>query len=184
MKSEYKSLATIPHAQGLGERTAQFNVYIANCPDVDLIRASAGVIAMQQGDIHAIGQACGNGWRKVFNVYAKLVYALGREQFSFNAPHSSWQAYRDEELLQRGSRTALWFSPPEPSPKDGVEIIMGRTYAKSLKLPIELNWLNNEFAIAGDRKLIVCPYFDYRQLSNQKILYLVELLTALNSNKQ
>jgi hypothetical protein len=167
-------------AQGLGDSSASFNVYIANSPNIDLIQATSGVLALQPGNIHTIGQACGNGWRKVFNVYAKLVFALGRNQFAFNVDYPSWQEYRDGELLQAGSRTALWFTPPNLFPKLGIEIITGRTYAKSLNLSSNFTWLNDEFAHAKDRNLIVCPYFDYRQLSNQKIMYLVDLLSDLD----
>ncbi|WP_343856799.1 DUF6942 family protein [Aliiglaciecola litoralis] len=167
--------------QGLGDPNAQFNVYIGNRPNCDLIHANRAVQPLNSSDIGTIGQACGNGWRKVFNVYAKLLFALGRNHFSFNANFPSWQAYRDNELLQMGSRTALWFSPPENTAKPGIELIMGRTYAKSLQLPVSLTWLNEEFALANERNLIVCPYFDYRQLSNQKILYLVDLLTNLKA---
>jgi hypothetical protein len=63
---------------------------------------------------------------------------------------------------------------------------MGKTYAKSLlssgALDLELIWLNNEFAINHSQRLIVCPYFDYRQLSNVKIERLAELIKELNQH--
>jgi len=34
-------------------------------------------------------------WRKVFNVYAKLLYALDIELFGFAIHAPSWQQYRD-----------------------------------------------------------------------------------------
>ena len=36
-------------------------------------------------------------------------------------------------------------------------------------------WLDSRFAI-NDAGMIVCPYFDYRQLSDERIRYLVSLL--------
>ena len=39
---------------------------------------------------------------------------------------------------------------------------------------------NVKFAIDTKNRLIVCPYFDYRQLSNRKIARLADLLLSLN----
>jgi len=161
---------------GLGDSNAHFRVFIANRPNFQFSRTDNGLHAVQTGEIYAIGQACGNGWRKVFNVYAKLYYALQGELLAKTKTHSSWQAYRDDKLLQKGSDTALIFCEPEFAIAKGLHIIMGRTYAKSLQLPNTLVWLNQEFAIDTFNRIIVCPYFDYRQLSNQKILFLVELI--------
>ena len=47
-----------------------------------------------------------------------------------------------------------------------------------------LTWLDNDFAINPDIGLIVCPYFDYRQLSNIKIESLAELMLGLERNPQ
>jgi hypothetical protein len=60
---------------------------------------------------------------------------------------------------------------------------MGRTYAKSLvqskQLTVPLTWLDGEFAINKKERVIVCPYFDYRQLSNIKIVRLATLIKHL-----
>ena len=142
------------------------------------------VLPLTQGEIYAIGQACGNGWRKVFNVYAKLLYALDNRSFIHRDNAPTWQQYRDEYLLQSNSQTALRFSSPRLCPSEKtVHIICGKTYAKHLlhseKLAVQLTWLDDEFAINNRHKLIVCPYFDYRQLSNIKIEKLALLLQAL-----
>lgn len=170
---------------GLGDTHATFNVYIANQPNMPQFSSLDRVRALSCEDIQAIGQACGNGWRKVFNVYAKLVYALGE----VSGRYSCWQAYRDELLLQPGSGTSLLFSPPDvidsadATPDSGLHIVMGRTYAKALLADTALEWLDSEFAINRSLGLIVCPYFDYRQLSNVKIIRLVELIHSLNKTK-
>jgi len=61
---------------------------------------------------------------------------------------------------------------------------MGRTYAKSLVnsqlLTAPLTWLDDEFAINKEARVIVCPYFDYRQLSNIKIVRLAQLMKSLS----
>ena len=137
-------------------------------------------------EINSINTACGNGWRKVFNVYAKLLYALDKKHFNYSASAPSWQAYRDRFLLQPKSQTALLFSPPQLSTNNqSLHIICGKTYAKNLlssgHLLANLIWLDEEFAIDKRQNLIVCPYFDYRQLSNIKIEKLAYLLKELKT---
>ena len=169
---------------GLGCRNFNIAVYIANTPAMLEYQNLTQVNSLTRGEITAIGQACGNGWRKVFNVYAKLLYALPKESFDFSLLAPSWQQYRDSYLLQKNSQTALLFSPPSITKNsETLHIICGRTYAKQLlnsnKLAAQLTWLDDEFAIDKQSKVVVCPYFDYRQLSNEKIDRLAIMLTAL-----
>lgn len=175
---------------GLGTSDYQIAVYIANRPPIYEYQQLTKLTALTTGEIAHIGQQCGNGWRKVFNVYAKLLYALDKNQFCFARFAPTWQQYRDNSLLQTHSKTSLLFSTPQlgliqrNTTDKPIHIIMGRTYAKSLvnsgALDIELTWLNNEFAINKLQRVIVCPYFDYRQLSNVKIDRLAELIKELN----
>jgi len=172
---------------GLGDPQAQFKVYLANRPAFSFAHGQSEIIALQQGEITAVGQACANGWRKVFNVYAKLMFALSGESTIAMQQNEfvDWQTYRDQRLLQQNSNTALLFSDYKStlSQNDVLHIVMGRTYAKSLHLPTSIQWLDKEFAVDLKHKLIVCPYFDYRQLSNIKIIRLVELIVQLQRNK-
>jgi hypothetical protein len=194
-------------AFGLGDSQFSFAVYIANQPAMPEYQSLTQLKSLQHGELHAIGQACGNGWRKVFNVYAKLLYALDKNDFKFATLAPTWQQYRDQYLLQANSGTALVFSPPIlktlktlkalktsiPDPLKTkysntgavktLHIICGRTYAKQLinegKLATELLWLDEEFAVDMQQGVIVCPYFDYRQLSNIKIQRLSMMLSAV-----
>ncbi len=168
---------------GLGCNKFTFAVYIANTPPMAEYTELTHVNSLHSGEIAAIGQACGNGWRKVFNVYAKLLFALDHTQFNYQNLAPSWQLYRDKHLLQAGSETALLFSAPDlTSTQVKYHIICGRTYAKHLlnsgKLQADLIWLDDEFAIDKENNVFVCPYFDYRQLSNIKITRLAELLKS------
>jgi hypothetical protein len=167
---------------GLGDPKAKFQVFIANRPDFADFPVLTTNQTLIKGDIIAIGQACGNGWRKVFNVYAKLVYALNHDHIVSLQDTQSWQEYRDQCLLQAESNTALIFSTPvfDSAVDNSLKIIMGRAYAKSLDLRQPLQWLDNEFALDVQTKLLICPYFDYRQLSNIKIIRLVELIKGLS----
>jgi hypothetical protein len=141
-------------------------------------------IALENGEIYDCGQACGNGWRKVFNVYAKLVFALPSPLLRNKNEHTRWQDYRDDCLLQKNSNTALIFGPPEQLKTDCLQLIIGKTYANELiddgflGNDDHIKWISNEFALSSVLPLIICPYFDYRQLSNAKIIYLVALINA------
>ncbi|MEP0174735.1 MAG: hypothetical protein ABJH28_11685 [Paraglaciecola sp.] len=164
---------------GLGDINAHFKVYIANRPNFADFQTTPKLTPLGRGELDAIGKACGNGWRKVFNVYAKVLFALNCEDLVSVQKATTWQEFRDKYLLQAGSNTSLLFTPPQLS-NDDIHIVMGKTYAKSLGL--SLQWINDDFAIAPKAKLIVCPYFDYRQLSNIKIVTLVELIRQQSGN--
>ena len=144
------------------------------------------ISSLTSDEINTINSACGNGWRKVFNVYAKLLYALDKKYFDYSTLAPTWQKYRDSFLLQYNSQTALLFSPPQAATdKESLHIICGKTYARHLlgtgQLAANFVWLDDEFAIDKTLNLIVCPYFDYRQLSNIKIEKLASLLRELKT---
>jgi hypothetical protein len=80
----------------------------------------------------------------------------------------------------------LLFSPPLISTaKESLHIICGKTYAKQLlttgELVANFVWLDDEFAIDKAQNIVICPYFDYRQLSNIKIEKLADLLKKIKS---
>ena len=182
---------------GFGDTEFTLAVYIANQPAMPEYHALNSLNPLQNGDITSINDECGNGWRKVFNVYAKLLYALDTKYFKFSKSAPTWQQYRDHYLLQVKSGLALIFSPPQfPSLTNKqatelsarasvmpIHIICGRTYAKHLihefLIDIKLVWLDDEFAIDLQQRVIVCPYFDYRQLSDKKIQRLSMMLNGV-----
>jgi len=138
---------------------------------------------LSPGEIAHICTETGNHWRKIFNVYAKLVFSLAGGKLGPQLDrYSRWQIYRDEALLMQGSETALWFSPPGPgaglSRVDGVHVIMGKQYGASV-CQYPLSPVDVDFSINAERRLIICPYFDYRQLSNKKLAILSELIQSL-----
>lgn len=170
----------VKHIVGLGDINSAFRVYIGNTPDVAHVKTLDEVRAVTAGEIKAIGDDCGNGWRKVFNVYAKLVFALKWPEHHTEF-HQSWQSWRDDKLLRDMSNTLLLFSAPDVKPaSSGIHLVMGKHYAGQYLHGIELHWINHEFAINKSLRLIVCPYFDYRQLSNQKIVFLCDLIRDNN----
>ena len=57
---------------------------------------------------------------------------------------------------------------------------MGKTYAKTLQLDAELLRVDTDFQIDKNKALLVVPYFDYRQLSNEKLLRLQALIGSMS----
>ena len=174
---------------GFGCPDFTFAVYLANTPNMPEYQDLTRVTPLVSGEIYNIGQVCGNGWRKVFNVYAKLLYVLNKKAFKLSQLAPSWQQYRDDFLLQSGSQTALIFTPPKlDQNSENYHVICGRTYAKHLlekgQLEANLTWLDHEFAIDQVNRLIICPYFDYRQLSNIKIERLATMLSNLKKDSE
>lgn len=169
---------------GLGV-AAQFNVYCGNRPPMEAYDALSHVMPLQVGEIALIAQHTGNHWRKIFNVYSKLMFEWLGGQQRLPSGIESWQGYRDEHLLQAHSTEALLFSAPKLENPMHLHLIMGKHYAQQLGYHEDqhegMYRLDDDFAIWPAQRLIVCPYFDYRQLSNVKITRLVKLLSSLNT---
>lgn len=156
---------------GLGDKRHQLALYIGNRPPLPEYESLESLRPLSAGELTSIVERTGNHWRKIFNLYAKLVYELGENSLE------SWQAYRDSTLLTNGSGVALLFSPPRFDSVDRVHVISGRAYAS--RLGADAEWLDSDFAVDRDRKLVIAPYFDYRQLSNRKLAQLVCIINGL-----
>ena len=174
---------------GFGCNNFNFAVYIGNRPNMNEYSDLDDIRALTRGEINIINSACGNGWRKVFNVYAKVLFALEPTLFPYQKVEKTWQHYRDKHLLQKDSKTALLFTTPRLNESKSnvgshcIHIICGKTYAKHLlnsnQFTAQFTWLHEEFAVDKKNRLIVCPYFDYRQLSNSKIEKLAALIKEM-----
>jgi len=157
---------------GLGNPEARLKVYIANRPPLNEYLSLDACHYLVAGEVKRIADETGNHWRKIFNVYAKLLHKLDHNGFA------DWRNLRDEQLLQHGCDHALLFSAPQPEDNSSIHLVMAKGYAEQLPLN-NLVWLDNDFGWNPAEKLIVCPYFDYRQLSDVKIERLVKLLDRL-----
>ncbi|ACE85036.1 DUF6942 family protein [Cellvibrio japonicus] len=166
---------------GLGASSSDIHFYIANRPPMDDYPTLAELRGLAAGELAHIVKHTSNHWRKAFNVYAKLLFDWYTQQGRKDLP-ARWQEYRDLELFQPHSREALVFSPlpPPQVTTHTLKIIAGKTYAARLDLP-PLVWLDAHFAINRDHHIIVAPYPDYRQLSNERIARLIELMQAMLS---
>jgi hypothetical protein len=162
---------------GLGSAKSNINFYIANRPPIDDYPRMNELRSLAMGELAHIVQHTSNHWRKAFNVYAKLLFDWHQLCGRTDLP-TTWQNYRDLELFQAHSQEALLFSAPQLAANNkAIHIIAGKTYAAHLNLP-PLVWLDAYFAINTEFRLIVAPYPDYRQLSNERIARLIELMRA------
>ncbi len=164
---------------GLGNPEAQLSVYIENIPPLGQYQNLKVCRPMQAGEIQMIAEQTGNHWRKIFNIYAKLIFEL------YSMPEKSWQIFRERELLQQNSNQNLLFNLSSEAilkniTTKNITIIMGKTYATKLGFSESCHWLSPDFAININKRLIICPYFDYRQLSNIKISKLCQLIKSLS----
>jgi hypothetical protein len=162
-------------------------VFTANRPPLPEYENKDQISSMPLGEIHRITAETGNHWRKIFNVYAKFMYSLAISKNDADIlQYKTWQCYRDERLLQGGSDTQLHFSHVALAQcllivdAGAIRIVMGKAFSESLLADAEMTWVDKDFAINKKLSIIVCPYFDYRQLSNVKIAVLVNLVLALS----
>jgi len=164
---------------GIGDNRYKLAVYIGNRPPLAEYQTRSNLLPASEGELAMIGHKTGNHWRKIINIYAKLAYMLNPQAFP------NWQTYRDNFLLTEASEQALLFNTTMMSrPSDTLNIICGKTHAIALlnKSQVDvssLNWLDQDFAINPALRLIVTPYFDYRQLSNAKLGKLVDIITSM-----
>ncbi|MEH6448932.1 MAG: hypothetical protein V7765_09695 [Oleispira sp.] len=162
-------------------------VYLANRPPLEDYLNVDVLDRLQSGEIKRIGTETGNHWRKIFNVYAKLIYCLAEKtHHPLLQQHIRWQDYRDQTLLQQGSGTELHLASSSISSSSvitdkWIHIVMGKSFSEGILEGTALEWLDKDFAVNRPQKIIVCPYFDYRQLSNIKIQSLAELIISLRS---
>lgn len=163
-------------------------VFTANRPPLKEYDDINELSAIEVGEIYRVALKTGNHWRKIFNVYAKLMYSLAvKESDKQVLFYKTWQRYRDEKLLQECSSTQLHFnhdglgaalSIADPG---SIRIVMGKAFAESVLASTEVIWMDKDFAINKKLAIVVCPYFDYRQLSNVKIETLAKLVSSLIS---
>ena len=125
--------------------------------------------------------AGGNNWRKIFNIYAKLCFSL-LENNRENSEIQDWQTYRSNCLLVSNTPYQLVCLSGEALKSfyerldtDTLVLITGKKCASELAITERLHWIDQDFAQAIGRNGLLCPYFDYRQLSNIKL----EKLTGL-----
>lgn len=157
---------------GWGSNEFDLAFYVANRPNFGPYPEQSTFYPLMPGELDTILANTNNHWKKLFNVLAKVMQAYDPQR----AP--VWQDYRDQGLLRAEGREALLFSEPEfnLSRSQVIHIVAGKTYAKTLANIGPLVWLDTHFAVNQSKRVIVTPYLDYRQLSNERIQRLVEII--------
>jgi len=175
---------------GIGSPHSALAVYIGNRPPLPEFESLEILIPLYEGCVANIVEQTGNHWRKIFNVYAKLGFALSQRNDQglalSDGGQTSWQGYRDQMLLRDKSGLSLLFSQPDFSISEltiakQVHIISGKKHADTLNVAAlpDLMEVGEDFVVSRACKVIVTPYFDYRQLSNKKLDKLVEIVCSL-----
>ena len=59
---------------GFGDTDSQICIYIEHSPKFSEFCEPSKLVPLPIGAIDIIANACGNGWRKIFNVYAKFAF--------------------------------------------------------------------------------------------------------------
>lgn len=158
---------------GFGDHSPLLVVCAPHTPPGRQADRLRGIQPLTGNDLNVLIQAGGNHWRKIVNLYAKLLHGL-------TPLEPDWQTCREQRLLQSGSACALVFEQkwiPEPGQ---LCIVMGQTYGRSL------GWLANDQVLAAEhpfaqhpeQAVIVTPYFDYRQLSNARLASLIQFIAS------
>jgi len=150
--------------QGFGASQTNFIVYCANTPQTTLLAPNT-ITPICYEDIEKINAENGNGWRKIFNVYAKLLFEINPLEFK------SWQALRNNYLLQSHCNHQLILNPTDISANDDdtIQILMGKTFALTHFKENDIQWIDSSMGKVHNTNIFITPYFDYRQFSNAKI---------------
>ncbi len=160
---------------GFGNAHSKVAVVVENRPPMSAFDSLSTVFPLELIHLTQIVDQCGNHWRKIINCYAKLMFQLTDRTIG------SWQEYRDTQLLRADSDECLLFSPTsfdEALKHHRVVIVTGKIFAQTMPFYGEMNWLSSTFAQHPSKPILIAPYFDYRQLSNQKLDFLVQLLRS------
>lgn len=162
---------------GLGDSNARLMVFAPHRPPLEPYLSLDQLQPLVPGELAAMVSATSNHWRKIFNLYAKLVHRLEPQE-------QNWQDCRDQRLLQAGSGCALLFSAPSLPADNRWQLVMGKAYAESCGLD-QLDDLRTElgFRWSPSRRLILTPYFDYRALSNARLDDLYRLIDNQRSRQ-
>ena len=141
----------------------KLTLYIGNRPSLPEFEELTEFPILESGDIVKIIAQCGNHWRKIFSIFAKLGFALNEHDCK------TWQEYRDQVLLTVKSSEHIVFDTKIRS-TEGFHIICGQSHFELFDFTEE-NFIsldqNNKVQHSG--KIIQTPYFDYRQFNNDLI---------------
>jgi hypothetical protein len=144
-------------------------LYLPNRPELDEYSSSLVLSALGKGKVQDIIEQTGNHWRKIFSIYAKIAFienSLGAK---------NWQEYRDHLLLSKKSQTKICFTK-KLRPAD-IHIISGQSHAECFDFDLsQFIDLDSDGKIKYFNNIYLVPYFDYRQLPNELLAKLIDVI--------
>jgi hypothetical protein len=141
----------------IGAIDAKLTLYLPNPP---VIRQTFN---RQKADLNQLIEDNGNHWRKILTILAKLSCAK-----------NDWKAYRDGELLHH--QEMISFADALTTNR-GWHLIAGKASWQRLGFDEQqFTPLDAQGRAYYHQQVILMPYPDYRQLPNQLIAQLVELM--------
>jgi hypothetical protein len=170
---------------GVGSSSPRIVLHIANRPPVDGFTAINGEEdinrPLQVSEAASIIQQTGNHWRKVFSILAKISFAL------FDTGCKTWQEYRDTKLLTEQGFEYICFSSLVDTHSQldlakykTVSILCGFSYAQSQLdvLPLISHQKFDKLKWSEPHQCLVTPYFDWRQLNNEMLDVVINILKS------
>ncbi|NRB39175.1 MAG: hypothetical protein HRU20_12015 [Pseudomonadales bacterium] len=171
---------------GMGNISPAANItlrlYLPHRPPMQEFESLNGIKLLQHGDINTIIAATGNHWRKIFVIFSKIAAALDSRQLD-------WKTYQQNHLLQGSGSELLVFCDDQGElasqlinevNTQTIHLFSGKACAEAAGCMPYCEALESGFYRSHQGNVFITPYFDYRQLSNVKIDYLLSLLTPLH----
>ena len=153
----------------IGEATAVLNVCINNVPEWPSQTFPENTTTLSGNELSQLIAVNSNHWRKIFNVYAKLLHAINPKNTD------DWRQVRDHRLLQAGNQHALTLGTPRlEQPLKSLTLIAGKQFAENLGLLTNAQEIHPGIYRPSINNCLVVPYFDYRALSDKKIAWLAD----------
>ncbi|EAR11044.1 DUF6942 family protein [Reinekea blandensis] len=158
----------------LGEPQATLTVCVEHQPRWPEPAFASGRSTLFPGELAILVGANSNHWRKIFNVYAKLLCALKPDAAT------DWRALRDQQLFQPGQQHGLRMGSivaENINENTGLTLIAGKQYADALGLLSQATSLAPGIFVHDHANCLITPYFDYRALSDASIARLAQIMT-------
>ena len=127
-------------------------------------------LTLCSGEVVEIITECGNHWRKIFSILAKLSFALSEHNCK------TWQDYRDQVLLsEEGNEIIVFGHQLIEASEESIHLISGQKHFAEFNLDLEpFQPLDLEAKVLSNGKILQTPYFDYRQFNNALIDQVLE----------
>lgn len=158
---------------GFGNRHAKWLLHIANRPDLAEF-ADDNFRMLAIGEAKSVIENTSNHWRKVFSIMAKISFAL------FDTGCESWQQYRDTKLLTAEGFEAISYLPYQSGEHSSLAIVAGFQYASEQLADSQLvaHHKYNKLKRVIAEPCFVTPYFDWRQLNNELLAQLINMMAV------